>query len=191
MDMTVFESVKDAVTVPEVAREYGFTPNKAGFIRCPFHQERTPSMKLYKNQFHCYGCGAHGTVIDFVKDLFHMSALDAVKRLDADFGLHLVDGHHDHGEAQDRRKIEEAQDVFCAWRDDALYLLCEFVRLANTADYDDLSEAQITAIKYLELMVEWIENLESKRFENQMAVFRDREGVSAVCGKILKSTMQA
>ncbi|MDN3563146.1 AAA family ATPase [Paeniroseomonas aquatica] len=33
---------------------------------CPFHQERTPSFVVYPDHFHCYGCGAHGDVFDFV-----------------------------------------------------------------------------------------------------------------------------
>ena len=35
---------------------------------CPFHKEDTPSFRVYKDHYHCYGCGAHGDVIDFVKD---------------------------------------------------------------------------------------------------------------------------
>jgi replicative DNA helicase len=34
---------------------------------CPFHDEKTPSFHVYPNQtFHCFGCGANGTVIDYV-----------------------------------------------------------------------------------------------------------------------------
>lgn len=36
--------------------------------KCPFHEERTPSFVIYKeqNRFHCFGCGVYGSVIDFV-----------------------------------------------------------------------------------------------------------------------------
>jgi hypothetical protein len=35
---------------------------------CPFHKERTPSVRFYHHtrQFHCYGCGKHGDQFDFV-----------------------------------------------------------------------------------------------------------------------------
>ncbi len=33
---------------------------------CPFHGENTPSFKVYTDNFHCFGCGAHGDAIDFV-----------------------------------------------------------------------------------------------------------------------------
>ena len=37
---------------------------------CPFHNESTPSFVVYRdNHYHCYGCGAHGSVIDFVMEL--------------------------------------------------------------------------------------------------------------------------
>lgn len=37
---------------------------------CPFHNERRPSMHLYPNtrHYHCYGCGAEGDTIDFIKE---------------------------------------------------------------------------------------------------------------------------
>lgn len=36
-------------------------------IKCPFHNEKTPSCVIYPdNSFHCFGCGAHGKgAIDF------------------------------------------------------------------------------------------------------------------------------
>ncbi|WP_165982348.1 CHC2 zinc finger domain-containing protein [Dankookia rubra] len=33
---------------------------------CPFHAERTPSFYVYSDHFHCYGCGAHGDLFDFL-----------------------------------------------------------------------------------------------------------------------------
>lgn len=53
------------------AKQYPLTNlvkvNHAGFTACPFHKEKTASMKIYKdNRFHCFGCGKDGDVIDFV-----------------------------------------------------------------------------------------------------------------------------
>lgn len=61
------EDIKSQYSMADVATRYGFCPNRAGFIQCPFHQgDRTPSLKLYKNDFHCFGCGAHGDIFTFV-----------------------------------------------------------------------------------------------------------------------------
>lgn len=42
--------------------------NRRQFIKCPFHNERTPSCMIYPDGgFHCYSCGAHGkNALDFL-----------------------------------------------------------------------------------------------------------------------------
>lgn len=87
------ERVKQAVTAEQAARQYGFEPNRGGFINCPFHSgDRNASLKLYPGAggFHCFGCAAHGSVIDFVMRLFDISFPQAVLRLNADFRLGLT-----------------------------------------------------------------------------------------------------
>lgn len=56
----------------EVATSLGLDPQfRTGYavVRCPFHQDNTPSLQLdpSDNHFHCYGCGAHGDSIDLAK----------------------------------------------------------------------------------------------------------------------------
>ena len=84
--MTIFEMVKRSVTTRQAAEYYGFTVNRAGKIACPFHDDRTPSMKVDK-RFYCFGCGANGDVIEFTSKLFGITALEAAKKLKADTGL--------------------------------------------------------------------------------------------------------
>lgn len=92
--MDASDVIKAALTMPQVAEVYGFTPTQSGFIRCPFHSggaERTPSLKLYDGQkgFYCYSCHAAGTVIDFTMRLFDVPFPEAVNKLNADFRLGL------------------------------------------------------------------------------------------------------
>ena len=86
------EQVKSLVTIQEVAEHYGFHPNRAGYICCPFHNEKTASLKLYSDQrgFHCFGCGAGGSVIDFVMKVFDIPFRQAILRINADFALGLT-----------------------------------------------------------------------------------------------------
>ena len=56
-------------------------------VCCPFHNDRTPSMKLNDDYFYCFGCGIHGDVIDLVARLFNLSSYDAAKKLAYDFGI--------------------------------------------------------------------------------------------------------
>lgn len=46
-----------------------------------------PSMKLNKDYFYCFGCGAHGDVIEFTARLFGLGSYEAAKKLAHDFGL--------------------------------------------------------------------------------------------------------
>lgn len=50
---------------------------------CPFHDEKTPSFKINPSLqlFHCFGCGAHGDVFQYIMQREHMDFLDAVNYL--------------------------------------------------------------------------------------------------------------
>ena len=86
MTVDVFQEVRERVSTLDVAQFYGFHPNRAGFIPCPFHHERTASLKLYPGAkgFFCFGCHTGGSVIDFVAQLYGLDALGAVRRLKDD-----------------------------------------------------------------------------------------------------------
>lgn len=85
--MNQFESVKAAVTLWQAAETYGLRVLRNGMTCCPFHEDRHPSMKLNKDYFFCFGCGASGDVIDFTGRLFGISLKDAAQKLAADFGI--------------------------------------------------------------------------------------------------------
>ena len=67
------EEIKEAYSMRDVLERYGIRPNRSGFIRCPFHKEKTASMKIYKDSYYCFGCGAHGDVFDFVGTMDDLS----------------------------------------------------------------------------------------------------------------------
>lgn len=58
---------------------------------CPFHNEKTPSFTVNdeKGFYHCFGCGAHGDVIEFTQHHDRLSFVDAVEKLAADAGLEI------------------------------------------------------------------------------------------------------
>lgn len=88
--MTIFEQIKSAIDMRTVAEGYGLHINQAGMCLCPFHDERTPSAKIYHDSFHCFGCGTHTDVIGFAQRLFGIDKpIEAVKKLNQDFGLHI------------------------------------------------------------------------------------------------------
>ena len=85
--MTIYETIKAAVSVKQAAEHYGLKVNRSGMACCPFHNDRHPSLKLNEDYFFCFGCGAKGDVIDLVARLFNLTSLQAVQKLAADFGL--------------------------------------------------------------------------------------------------------
>ena len=85
--MDLFTQIKMAVSVKEAVEYYGLEVNRGNMVCCPFHNDRTPSMKLNDDYFYCFGCGATGDVIDLVAKLFNLSNHEAVQKLAADFGL--------------------------------------------------------------------------------------------------------
>ena len=84
---SVFEAVKAAVPMRAAAERFGLEVNYAGMVRCPFHDDHTPSMKLYDDHFYCFGCGRHGDVVDLTAELFCIPPYDAACKLADDFGV--------------------------------------------------------------------------------------------------------
>lgn len=84
--MNIFQSVKEAVTTKQAAETYGIRIRKNGMACCPFHNDKTPSMKVDKN-FICFGCQERGDVIRFTQLLFNLSPYEAARKLADDFGL--------------------------------------------------------------------------------------------------------
>ena len=111
----IAEQVKERLTAREVVEFYGFHINRSGFIQCPFHTgDDHGSLKVYeggKSGWHCFGCGAGGSVIDFVMRLFGIGFRQAILRLDTDFNLCLTNERRSKAERsailEQRRKEAE------------------------------------------------------------------------------------
>lgn len=71
------EEMKQTISMREVVEQYGIHIDRKGFCRCPFHNEKTGSMKIYKDSFHCFGCGANGDIFSFVQRIDNCSFKDA------------------------------------------------------------------------------------------------------------------
>lgn len=153
-------AIKDALPMDEVIRFYGFTPNRAGFIRCPFHREKTASLKVYKDHWHCFGCGAGGSVIDFVMNLFHLRFSAAVVRLNADFHLGLSAEKPDRADL-DRLKAAQARARAEEQRREKEYMdkVHEFRRLHEAyLTADPSSEEFAEACRRLPILEQWFDD---------------------------------
>lgn len=95
------EEVKQ-IPMREVVERYGFTPNRAGFIHCPFHTaDKGASLKVYAKDWYCHACGAGKSQIDFVMRMDNLSFKEAFIALG---------GTYDNEDREDvRRKIKAAE----------------------------------------------------------------------------------
>lgn len=109
--MTIFEAVKARITPAMAAEHYGLLVGRNGMDCCPFHPDRHPSMKLYDNHYHCFGCQTSGDVIQMVAQLFELSNLEAAKKLAADFGI--ADGKPSVLGKLNRYKSQAEQERLC------------------------------------------------------------------------------
>jgi DNA primase len=101
----MIEQIAAANDIVEVIGSY-FPLKRAGVnfkALCPFHQEKTPSFMVSPNRqtFHCFGCGAGGSVFRFVMDYEHTDFPSAVRKLAARAGITVVETRG--AEDEDRR----------------------------------------------------------------------------------------
>ncbi len=77
---------------------------------CPFHGEKTPSFTVYpeNNSFYCFGCGAGGDVITFVKRIENLDYRDAVKFLADRAGMKMPENDVDDTMSRLRTRVLEA-----------------------------------------------------------------------------------
>ena len=81
--------IRQAVSMDTVLAWYGLTPNRAGFLACPFHGDTDPSLKVFPSGrgWHCFGCGLGSSVIDFVMHMEGLTFQDACKAIVERAGL--------------------------------------------------------------------------------------------------------
>ena len=77
---------------------------------CPFHNEKTPSFTVYNEtqSFYCFGCGAGGDAVTFIKNIENLDYMDAVKLLAQRAGMQMPDDKtYDDSLSKKRRRILE------------------------------------------------------------------------------------
>ncbi|MCH8862864.1 MAG: DNA primase [Proteobacteria bacterium] len=76
---------------------------------CPFHKEKTPSFTVNEEKgfYHCFGCGAHGSVFDFVMETDGLTFPEAVEKLAGEAGLEVP-----RATPEDRERQKQRQTLF-------------------------------------------------------------------------------
>lgn len=137
------EEIQERVTVSSiVGRKVKLTKKGREFLGlCPFHHEKTPSFTVNdeKGFYHCFGCGAHGNVINFLTDCEKMPFMEAVEHLASLAGMRMPD----------TRKQDPAQDSRYKMLSDIMEKACLFFQKnlfspAGTAAREYLKSRGIT-----------------------------------------------
>ena len=163
--MNLYETVKGRVTPQMAAERYDLPVNRSGMACCPFHNDRTPSMKLYPDHFHCFGCGQTGDVIDLTAQLTGQNARDAAGRLATDFGIPMQTGEDTAPRPAKEipyhltRQFRESERLCFSVLTDYLHLLRGWkVRCAPNAPDESLDDRFVEACQMLEY-VEYLADL--------------------------------
>lgn len=82
------DTILDNIDMKDILNKYNIKSLR-GIFHCPFHNDKTPSAKIYGNKYHCFACGQHGDVIQFVQDYFNIGFVEALKKINYDFNLNL------------------------------------------------------------------------------------------------------
>ena len=91
---------------------------------CPFHNEKTPSFVVSeaKQIFTCFGCGASGDAIEFVKRYNNLEFNDAIRQLASEYGIEME---------ENRGYGEDLEIYYNINRDAALFFYKSFTEKAN------------------------------------------------------------
>jgi len=144
-----FATIKETLNIADITAFYGIEVKRNSQALCPFHNERTPSFTIYPktNSFKCFGCGIGGSVIDFVMQMCGMDALEAAKKLDADFNLGLFDykpSQEEQHKLKQQLKEQQAQreaikglvQIFESYINRAYSILCDYAHMLRGWKFD-------------------------------------------------------
>jgi DNA primase len=107
------ETVRERTDIVKIVSQY-LTLKKSGHDSfsglCPFHTEKTPSFSVSpaKGVYYCFGCGAGGDAIRFLREVEHLDFTEAVERLAKDAGVTL---RYEGDSAAERRAMSRRQSL--------------------------------------------------------------------------------
>ena len=85
--MTV-EEIKSSVSMRDVLSRYGVSVNGNGMCCCPLHNEKHPSMKVFKDGYNCFACGENGDIFTFIEKMEQCDFKQAFKLLGGSYKRH-------------------------------------------------------------------------------------------------------
>lgn len=106
--------IKERVSIADMVDQLNISRKRSGSNRyvlcCPFHDEKTPSFMIYteEDNYHCFGCQAHGDVIDFYQNTLGIEFDEALIQLSDKLGITL----------QDAEEVESAEQMLKTYKEE-------------------------------------------------------------------------
>lgn len=87
--VNIVDLIKERVDIKKKGKDYHSC--------CPFHTEKSPSFTVSESKqfYHCFGCGAHGDAIGFIREIDGLDFKSAVEQLSDRMGFSLPTGKDD------------------------------------------------------------------------------------------------
>ena len=145
--MNIFQEMKERVTARQVAERYGLKVSRNGMARCPFHNDKHPSMKIDQN-YYCFACGAKGDAINYVAVLFGLSQFEAAKKINEDFSLDIPIGQ---SETRRKRKSEVKNNEKIPTKEERI----QFVQKKIDGWAKDAADVLLRYLRWLEFWKEF------------------------------------
>ena len=190
--MSIYSEIKEVVTARDVAEYYGHQVSRRGMMRCPFHNDRNPSMKVDRNYI-CFGCQEKGDAIRLTEKLFNLPPYKATSKLIEDFHLNIsvsdfgksapvkqksanmqtsCKGKADRREALFRKAVRRIEDTYCKY----FRMLNEWkIRYAPAVPFEELHPLYLEALMNTDHVEYLLDNLQYGSDAEKAALIIDKE----------------
>ena len=109
LDPRFIQQLNDKIDIEQVVSAHVSLKRRGKTLvgLCPFHNEKTPSFTVYpeSNSFYCYGCGAGGDIISFVRRMDNLDYIEAVKAVAQMAGVPMPEDGYDDTLSKKRMRL--------------------------------------------------------------------------------------
>lgn len=124
LDPRFIQQLNDKIDIEQVVSAHVSLKRRGKTLvgLCPFHNEKTPSFTVYpeSNSFYCYGCGAGGDIISFVRRMDNLDYIEAVKAVAQMAGVPMPEDGYDDTLSKKRMRLLSANREAARFFNDCL-----------------------------------------------------------------------
>lgn len=156
------EEIKDRYSMEDILLRCGLPqPNRAGFIKCPFHKEKTASMKIYKDSYYCFGCGESGDIFTMLQRMDNLTFREAFEALGGSCENNFSARLKIYQAQKKREMARKADEKLRRRREDNMFLIDIFrKRLEQLKPLSDAWADTYNALQYQEYLYELLHDPE-------------------------------